>query len=54
MKLSIIEMKNVTGGGISYSLINAVTKAISAIYDLGKSTGSAIRRLIKKSYCPIN
>lgn len=54
MKLTNKEMKNITGGGISYSLINAVTKAITAIYDLGKSTGSAIRRAIQKSYCPLN
>ena len=53
MKLNKKEMKNITGGGISYSLINAITKAVSAIYDLGKSTGSAIRRIIKKTYCPI-
>ena len=54
MKLNKQQMQNITGGGVSYSLINAITKAITAIYDLGKSTGSAIRRIIKKSYCPIN
>ena len=54
MKLNKKEMQNITGGAISYSLINAITKAITAIFDLGKSTGSAIRRIVKKSYCPIN
>lgn len=54
MKLTKQEMIQVKGGGISYSLINAITKAITAIYELGKSTGSAIRRAIKKTYCPIN
>ena len=48
MKLNKKEMQNITGGGISYSLINAVTKAINAIYDLGKSTGSGKKRFIKK------
>ena len=54
MKLTTKEMKNIKGGGVSYSLINAVTKAVTAIYELGKSTGSAIRRIIQKAYCPIN
>ena len=54
MKLNKKEMKNVTGGGISYSLINAVTKAVTALYELGKNTGSAIRRVIKNAYCPLN
>lgn len=54
MKLTSKEMTKITGGGISYSLINALTKAINAIYELGKSTGSAIRRAISKSYCKAN
>lgn len=53
MKLNKQEMTKVTGGGISYSLLNAITKAITAIYELGKNTGSAIRRAIEKTYCPI-
>lgn len=52
MNLTKKEMITVTGGGISYSLINAITKVVTAIYELGKSTGSTIRRIIKKSYCP--
>ena len=54
MKLNKNEMINVTGGGVSYSLINAISKAITTLYELGKSTGSAIRRIVKKAYCPIN
>lgn len=53
MKLTKQEMKNITGGGISYSLINAITKVINTIYELGQNTGSALRRVIKKAYCPI-
>lgn len=54
MNLNKNEMINVTGGGISYSLINAISKAITTLYELGKSTGSAIRRVIKNTYCPLN
>lgn len=54
MEIKKEEMKNIVGGAISYSLINAVSKLITTLYELGKSTGSAIRRITKNSYCPIN
>ena len=31
-----------------------INKAINTLYELGKATGSAIRRIIKKSYCKVN
>ena len=47
------EMEVIVGGGITSSMINAISKAITVIYELGKSTGSAIRRIVTKSYCPV-
>lgn len=54
LELNKRDMEVVTGGGISYSMINAFSKAINTIYELGKHTGSSIRRLIHGKYCPMN
>jgi len=54
MEIKCEEMRSVVGGAISYSMINAISKLITTIYELGRSTGSAINRIIKKSYCSIN
>ena len=48
------EMKSVNGGSISSSFINAIVSAINTIYELGKATGGAIRRLTNNAYCPMN
>lgn len=54
MELKKNEMQEITGGGITSAWINAISKAINVVYDLGRQTGSAIRRLVNGSYCPIN
>jgi len=53
MELIKEEMKNISGGGLTSTMLNAITKAINTIYELGRQTGSAVKRLIKKSHCPI-
>ena len=48
------ELENVVGGlSISGSLITAFTKAISTVYDIGKSLGTAIRRVASNGICPV-
>ena len=47
------ELQNIVGGAAVATLINAISKAINTVYQLGKQTGSAIRRLAYGSYCPI-
>ncbi len=57
MQLKNEEMRKVSGGAVSISsIINAFSKLINTVYELGRSTGSAIRRLGKgkKSYCESN
>ncbi|MBQ2873286.1 MAG: hypothetical protein IJE89_04745 [Bacilli bacterium] len=54
MKLNDEKMKQVSGGAITSAMINALSKAVNTLYELGKATGSALRRLIKKSYCKVN
>ena len=54
MKLTKEEMYEVIGGAsITSAMLNAISKAVLAIYELGKSTGSAIRRIVTKTYCPV-
>lgn len=54
MELNKEQMKKISGGAITSAMINAISKAVNTIYELGKATGSAIRRIIKNAYCPTN
>ena len=54
MELKQTEMKNINGGSLTSAMINAITKAVNTIYELGRQTGSSIRRLITGKYCKIN
>jgi hypothetical protein len=54
MNLNQEQMKKVEGGAITSAMMNAISKAVNTIYELGRATGSAVRRIIKKAYCPIN
>ena len=53
MKLKTEGMLKIEGVGISSPMINALTKAVTALYDLGKGFGSALRRAISGNYCPV-
>ena len=48
------EMEFIVGGAITPTWINAISKAINTLYELGKHTGSAIRRIVNGKTCPIN
>ena len=53
MKIKENELFEVQGGGITVNatLINAFARAISTVLDLGRTVGSAIRRIYSKNYC---
>ena len=53
-ELQKYEMTNISGGGLASPFINAVSKFIMTLYDLGEKTGSGIRRLTGKNYCKAN
>lgn len=53
MKLNKEEMLKVDGGGITSAMINAISKAVNTIYELGRQTGSALKRILKKAHCPL-
>ena len=45
------ELQKIYGGAISATLLNAF---INTILEVGRSFGSAIRRIIAKDACPIS
>ena len=47
------ELLNVWGGAFSAALVTAVVSAFKNLFDLGKSIGSAIRRVMEKKYCQV-
>jgi len=54
MKLNNNEMEKVVGGGFTSSMLNAISKAVTTVYNLGKNLGSSIRRMAYGKYCPMN
>ena len=53
MKLNEEKMKQINGGAITSAMLNAISKAVNALYELGKATGSALRRIISNKYCAL-
>lgn len=53
MELKQEQLKTIDGGGITSAMLNAVSKAVNTLYELGRQTGSALRRMVKNKYCPI-
>ena len=50
-KLNKEELLNISGGGISATWINAISRAVSTLMDLGRSLGTSIRRSISGKIC---
>ena len=53
MNLNKEEMLKIDGGSITSAMLNAISKAVNTLYELGRQTGSAIRRLVANKYCAI-
>ncbi|NLL45052.1 MAG: hypothetical protein GX247_05250 [Mollicutes bacterium] len=48
------ELLKIVGGiSISGTLINSIVRGINALLEVGRSLGSAIRRIVSKNICPI-
>ena len=54
MKLQKEELLNIQGGSLTGTLITALLKGVSSIFDLGRSLGSAIRRIKYNNVCSIS
>lgn len=53
MKLNKEEMLKIDGGGITSAMLNAISKAVNTLYELGRQTGSALRRIISNKSCAL-
>lgn len=51
MYLNNQELAQIVGGGLTATLLNAVSRLVKTIYDIGYAIGSTIRRTSKKKYC---
>ena len=45
------ELNLIIGGTISGAVITSVIKGVSVVLELGRSFGSALRRIATKNYC---
>jgi len=52
-KLKEKELYEINGGGISGTLINAITSVGKFIYDVGRALGGSIRRIVGGTYCQL-
>lgn len=51
--LTKTELEHIEGGSISASMINYLVRGINAFVDIGRSLGSAIRRMGEQNVCPL-
>lgn len=47
------ELKQINGGSVTGTFINAVVKGINSFLDLGRAVGSGIRRIGSGNICPL-
>ena len=54
MELNKTQLLSIVGGfSISGTLINTFVRGINSVLDLGRSIGTAIRRVQSKNICPL-
>lgn len=53
MELTKQELLKINGGAISGTLINGIIKGVNSFLDLGRSVGSAVRRISEGNICPL-
>lgn len=51
-ELSKEELKQIYGGAISSTLLNAFIRGVNTFFEVGKTLGSAVRRIFSKDICP--
>ena len=45
------ELNLVIGGSISGAVLSSIIKGASLIFEIGRSFGSSLRRMMTKNYC---
>lgn len=52
--LSNEELMEIKGGSVTGALVSALVTLMNSIFDLGRSLGSSIKRVVSKKYCKMN
>lgn len=52
MEIQKEELKMIIGG-VNASYLSAIVRGVNAILDIGRSLGSAIRRMVEGNICPL-
>ena len=52
-ELNDSELKEIDGGSLSGTLINAFTNGMKTVLEIGRSLGSALRRLSEDKMCAV-
>ena len=52
-KIDTFELQNIYGGSISAALLTGIVRGINSILDLGRSLGTAVRRIQSGQMCSI-
>jgi bacteriocin-like protein len=53
MELTNKELKQIVGGAVTAAFINAIARGINTFLDLGRSVGTAIRRIGTGKICSL-
>ena len=53
MKVEDINLLEVSGGGISASVLNYLSTVVKTFYSIGQDLGGAIRRIATGRICPL-
>lgn len=53
MEIKTNELMNIYGGAVTGAFINSIIRGINSFLDLGRSVGTAIRRIISRNICPL-
>ncbi len=51
MELNTEELNEIVGGSVSGAILSSVIKGVNLLFEIGRSFGSSIRRLVTKKYC---
>lgn len=51
IQLQKTELLNINGGNLNGTVINAFARALNSLLDLGRSLGTAIRRIVSGNLC---
>ncbi len=51
MRLNDEQLTRIDGGAVTASLLNAISRVVDTILEIGRTVGSAIRRLYNGNFC---